>query len=379
MTKIYLIAGEPSGDVLGAKLITSLKRVFPDLQLYGIGGESMRSKGFESLFDISPLSVMGLFEVIPSIPEILFLEHQLIQDILEKNPDIVITIDSYSFSSRIHKKLVSKGIKIKHVHVVAPQVWAWKAHRAQQVYKFFDHLFCLLPSEPQLFEPHGMKCTYIGHPITEDNFFQRNKVDCKQKLSLDKDAQVVSVLFGSRKNEVHYLLPILKKAIEDFSKIRKNVFVLVPTVDTVQEKIKKELKGWKVPHKIITGEENRHLAFCASDMAVAASGTVSLELAIAKVPHVIVYKVNCLTGWLARKILKIKYVNLINILSGKEIIPELLQDKCTSQEVLFALQRLVFDPFQKTNEILQLLGLGDKLKPTEKIALKVKELIDKND
>ena len=132
MTKIYLIAGEPSGDVLGAKLITSLRCVFSDLTLYGMGGESMRAKGFESLFDISPLSVMGLFEVIPSIPEILFLEHQLIEDILEKKPDIVITIDSYSFSSRIHKKLVSKGVGIKHVHVVAPQVWAWKAHRAQQ-------------------------------------------------------------------------------------------------------------------------------------------------------------------------------------------------------------------------------------------------------
>jgi len=374
MTKIYLVAGEPSGDVLGAKLIESLKRAFPDVQLFGIGGESMAGQGFHSLFDIKPLSVMGLMEVVPSIPKVLNCLNQVVADIIEVQPDIVMTIDSYSFSIRVHKKLKALKVPFKHVHVVAPQVWAWKAGRVKDVAKFIDHLFCLLPYEKKYFESL-VPCTYVGHPIVENGFYLWHKSDCRKMLGIAQEITVLTMLPGSRRSEVKYLLPLFKQAVSQFVVGRPNVFVLVPTVQTVAETVKESLKDWSVPHMILEGQDRRYQGFVASDMALAASGTVSLELAMAGVPHVIAYRVNRLTAWMAKRWLKIKYVNLINLISDKEVIPELLQEKCSVRELVFALQQLTFSPHQETKWALKQLGFEQEYTPTQRIALTVKEIL----
>jgi len=374
MTKIYLVAGEPSGDVLGAKLIGALRAQFPDVQLFGIGGESMEAQGFHSLFDIKPLSVMGLLEVVPSIPKVLKCLNQVVDDIIKVQPDIVITIDSYSFSIRVHKKLQALNVPFKHVHVVAPQVWAWKAGRVNDVAKFMDHLFYLLPYEKKYFEGI-VPCTYVGHPVVENDFFKKNKTDCRVALGIPKEAIVLTLLPGSRRSEVKYLLPLFKQAVSQFVAERPNIFVLVPTVQTVGDRVKQALKDWTVPHMILEGQDRRYQGFVASDMAMAASGTVSLELAMAGVPHVIVYRVNPVTAWIAKKLLKIKYVNLINLLSDKEVIPELLQEKSSVRELVFALQSLTFSPHQETKWALKLLGFEQEPLPTQRIALVVKEIL----
>ncbi|MGN1063497.1 MAG: lipid-A-disaccharide synthase, partial [Alphaproteobacteria bacterium] len=166
--KVYLIAGEPSGDLLGSRLMRALKKQTSNGVCFtGVGGETMQAEGLRSLFDIADLSVMGLVEVIPGLPKILRHMGEVVRDIEKQQPDIIITIDSYSFSAAIHKRLKKRGCTIPHVHYVAPQVWAWKKGRAKKVAHFMDHLFCLLPGEPAYFAPYGMAATFVGHPVVE--------------------------------------------------------------------------------------------------------------------------------------------------------------------------------------------------------------------
>ncbi len=365
---IYLVTGEPSGDLLGARLMRAMKKKYQDkVSFIGVGGESMIREGLNSLFNIKDLAVMGLAEVIPSIPLVLKRLNQTVQDIIDKKPDIVMTIDSFSFSARVHKKLKKLKFKNPHVHCVAPQVWAWKKGRAKKVGSYMNHLFCLLPYEEQYFTPYNMPTTFIGHPVIEGGADSGNASLFKQTHNIPDNTTVLTMLPGSRKNEVAFLMDMFMKATENLQQKHKNLFVVIPTVATVSDKLKNMLKNWDIPHVIVEGEQARYDAFAASDVAMAASGTVSLELALAGVPHLIAYRVNKLTGILAKKLLKIKYVNLINILSDKEIIPELLQEKCTIQNLTDTIELLLKNKTQAVDESLKQLGYGQALSPSEKM------------
>jgi len=376
--KVYLIAGEPSGDLLGSRLMRALKKqTNGQVRFMGVGGETMEKEGLKSLFNIKDLAVMGFMEVIPSIPKILKHLDEIVKDIKTKKPDIVMTIDSYSFSARVHKKLKAAGYEKPHVHCVAPQVWAWKKGRAKKIAKFVDHLFCLLPNETSYFEPYGMATTFIGHPVIEGGADKGNKAAFCKKYKINPKATVLCMLPGSRKNELKYLLPIFKESVEELQRKIPNLFVVIPTVQTVADKLRKGLNYWQVPHLIVEGEKERYDAFAAADVALAASGTVSLELAMAGVPHLIAYKVSPLTGFLARHLLKIRFVNLLNILSDREIIPELLQENCTVDKIVEKVRRLLAHPDQKTNQSLKKLGLGAPYSPSDKMASVLRKMVRK--
>ena len=376
--KVYLIAGEPSGDLLGSRLMRALKTQMKNqVRFFGVGGETMEAEGLKSLFNIKDLAVMGFMEVIPSIPKILKHLNEIVADIQRVKPDIVMTIDSYSFSARVHKKLQAIGYEKPHVHCVAPQVWAWKKGRAKKIGQFVDHLFCLLPNEAQYFEPHGMPTTFIGHPVVEGGADKGDGVSFRKKYHIPEKATVLCVLPGSRKNEIKYLLPVFKSSVEELRRYRPDLFVVIPTVATVADRLQQNLKDWSVPYLIVTGEKERYHAFSAANIALAASGTVSLELAMAGVPHLIAYKVSPLTGMIARRLLKIRFVNLLNILADKEIIPELLQENCTVEKVVATLQKLLEHPEQATAESLQKLGLGKPYSPSDKLAEELQKLAKK--
>ncbi len=372
--KVYLIAGEPSGDLLGSRLMRALKKKSKNqVRFMGVGGETMQAEGLKSLFDIRDLAVMGLMEVVPSIPKILHHLNEIMADIQKKKPDVILTIDSYSFSIRVHRKLKKLGIKIPHMHCVAPQVWAWKKGRAKTLGNYIDHLFCLLPNEEKYFTPYGLKTTFIGHPVIEGGADKGNAAAFRKKYGLKKKTPVVVCLPGSRKNEVQALMPFFLKTLEKLATRHKDLFVVFPSVQTVAPQVCEALKHWHIPHTIIMGEQNRYDAFAAAKMAIAASGTVSLELALAKVPHLIAYRLNVLTGYLAKKVLKIKYVNLINLLVNRPIIPELLQENCTVKKLTKTAEKLFKQPTQNTKESLQKLGMGTK--PSEKMAATLLKLI----
>ena len=377
--KIYLVTGEPSGDLLGARLMRAMKSDTA-VDFFGVGGESMQAEGLESLFDISDLAVMGIFEVLPHLPKILTRIRQTLDDIERIKPDIVVTVDSWSFSKQIHLGLIKRNVKIPHIHYVAPQVWAWKAKRADQIKKWVDHLMMLLPFEEKFFAKKGVPFTYVGHPVTEGGADKGSASRFITMHNLSQKDFIFTILPGSRKNEIKYLLPVFEQVVVEMAKKHKNLRVVLPTVETVREKIEPIVAKWKVPVMIVTGELARYDAFAASNLALAASGTVSLELAMASVPHVIAYKMNWLTGKLAAPILKrkIKFVNLINILADKEIIPECLQDDCNLEKIMLELEKVMVDggKEQKQNAqiVMRSLGAGDVLTPSQKAAAVVRKI-----
>lgn len=378
--KIYLIAGEPSGDLLGARFMRAMRRKNPTVSFSGVGGESMAEEGLKSLFNIADLSVMGFVEVLPSIPKILKHLDEIIADIRQKQPDFILTIDSFSFSIRVHKRLKKAGIRILHAHCVAPQVWAWKKERAKTIGRFVDYLFCLLPNEPALFIPYGMPAAFIGHPVIEGGASQGNAVRFRQKHQISRETPIVCMLPGSRKNELAALLPLFQETVAQLAQKTPNLLVVIPTVDTVAARLKDMLKNWPVPHLIITGEQERYDAFAAATAALAASGTVSLELALAGVPHLIAYRVHKLTGMLAKRLLKIRFVNLINLLSNREIIPELLQENCTAENMIEKMTELMYAQHQQdVLPALRRLGYQSEMSPSEKMADIVLNLIQKED
>lgn len=206
--KIYLIAGEPSGDLLGSRLMRALReKTKGNVEFFGLGGDTMEHEGLKPLFDISELAVMGITEVIPSIPRVLSRIKQTVADIVAQKPDIVITIDSWSFCCRIHKALRRLKTGIKQMHYVAPQVWAWKKHRAKTMYKYIDELLTLLPNEPPYFTKHHLQTFFVGHPVIESDVLKADGADFRKKFNIPAEAQIISILPGSRKTEVCKLLP----------------------------------------------------------------------------------------------------------------------------------------------------------------------------
>ncbi len=339
-SKIYLIAGEASGDLLGSRLMKALQRK-GEVEFFGLGGDTMRRSGLDSLFDISELSVMGLTEVIPSIPRILRRIRQVIADIKERRPDVVITIDSWSFSSRIHKALRKLNLPIKQVHYVAPQVWAWKKRRAKTMYKYIDELLTLLPNEEKYFTPYHLTVDFVGHPVIESAALNADGKAFRQRHNIPASAEIISLLPGSRHNEVSRLLPDFLRAAELLYQQNNNLYFILPTVSMVEKKVRAMLQNTNFPLLVVTGEDERYGAFQASSAAIAASGTVALELAICRIPHIIAYKVSPLTYALAKHLVKIKYVNLTNILLNRLVIPELLQYDCTPENIALNIDDLL--------------------------------------
>lgn len=333
MSLVYLIAGEASGDMLGAGLMRALKMQKSEIRFAGIGGDLMHSEGLHSLFPYSELSVMGFLEVLPHIPKFLRLLRETVNDIAAKKPDVIVTIDSPGFNFRLARmlqdNLQTKGIK--RVHYVAPSVWAYKPGRARKTAQLFDLLLTLLPFEPPYFEKEGLKTVFIGHPVLweEHNgdvalFRTRHGIAAGEKILL--------VLPGSRAGEVKRHLPIFLAAAEGIGGFR----IVVLASPQVKEQIKAGLPQGVILCDIAEKQD----AFDAATMALSKSGTITLELAAHNVPTVVAHKTSFLSAWLLRKMILIRYASLINIAVDKEILPELLQEKCTVENITQALNHL---------------------------------------
>jgi len=378
---IYLIAGEASGDLLASRLMTALKdKTDGKVAFAGVGGATMKEQGFNTLFDNSELAVMGLAEVLPRIPKIMRLIRQVISDIKAKQPDIVITVDSWGFSDRIHRRL--RGINIPHIHYVAPQVWAWKARRAAKMASKVDGLLTLLPFENKYFTKYGIDTVCVGHPVVEGFISATVKKDFKKLHNIPQSAKVLCVLPGSRHNEIRYLLPVFAKTVKLMQDKYPDLHIVIPTVAAVAKDVENAVSSWQ--NTIVLPDiKDKASAFAISDLALAASGTVSLELAMAGVPHIIGYKLSPITAYFAKKILRVKYVNLINIIADKLIIPECLQDYCTPQILFENLRRLLDDKavateqLSEAKEVLAQIGYGGEQTPSAKAADKVLDVIAK--
>jgi lipid-A-disaccharide synthase len=371
---IYLIAGEPSGDVLGGRLMAALREVSGGaVRFAGIGGENMAAHGLASLIPLGDLAVMGLAEVLPRARLILRRVAETVADIQKQRPAAVVTIDSSGFTWRVAKRLRAAGATLPLIHYVAPMVWAWRAGRARRIARWYDHLLVLLPFEPPYFTAVGLAATYIGHPVVESGADRGDGPGFRRRHGIADEATLLTVLPGSRHGEVHRLLPAFAGAVTLLAARHPDLRVVVPSPATVAEHVGEAVKDWPVPVQVVRGEREKYDAFAASNAALAASGTVALELAMARLPAVVAYRVNPLTHALLRRIVKVDYAHLLNLILGRGVVPELIQQDCTAEKLAAAIEHLLVDADAREaqnaacQEGLRRLGLGT-LAPSRRAA-----------
>lgn len=366
LKKIYIVAGEASGDLLGGKLISALKKQNKNLQFRGVGGEKMISEGFSSIFKMSDLSVMGFIEVLPSIPRIYDRLISTVKDIEQYKPDVIITIDSPGFNFRLAAKIRQKmGDSIKLIHYVAPSVWAYRPERVQIVKALYNHLLLILPFEKKYFDKVEMPSTFVGHPILED-----------EPESRKIDEKLLIMMPGSRMSEVRRHLPIFLKSLDIVKREVSDLRVFIPTIPKVRKYIQKKIA--KYPYISFSDDalvKKQQLGkTCA---AVVKSGTSAMEMVANNIPAVVAYKINFLSAMYLKSQLQIKYASIINILQDKEIIKEFLQEKLNpvdlSQEILHLLQDKKYraNLLNEYEEAKKLLIDKSKPAPSEQAALVV--------
>ena len=330
MPLIHILAGEASGDVLGARLIAALRRARPGLEFAGIGGPRMAEQELDSLFPLSDLAVMGLAEV---LPRIVMLRRRLAQaaaDIADRRPDLVVTIDSPGFMLRLLRAIAPLGRK--RVHYVAPQVWAWREHRVREFPGLWDRLLCLLPFEPAFFARHGLEARFVGHPVLESGAGQGDAARFRAAHGVPPDAPVLILMPGSRRNEAPRLLPVFGGTVARLAASMPDLVPMLPVSPVVAGMVERTAAQWPVRPRIVTELADKHDAYAAAahrGAALTKSGTSTLELALAGVPMAVTYRVNPVTAALARRLIRVPHVAMVNLLAEQGLVPELLQADCT--------------------------------------------------
>lgn len=379
--KIFIIAGEASGDIIGSKLMESFKSEMPHLEFHGIGGPQMSLKGIRSIIPINDLSLMGFVEIIPHIFKINKYINHAVKRIMEYEPDMVITIDSPGFNFRVVKALRQKKLDAKFIHLVAPSVWAYNPGRAEKVAKYYDLLLTLLPFEPPLFTKYGMKAEYIGHPIFEQNF-KRNTDKFESKYNIPHDAEVICITPGSREGEIKRHMSIFTSALK-LLQTKYKIFALIPLSKEKDKDIVESIIGDQIPHQCVFSEEKLD-AYSASDVAIAKSGTNVLEIMACDTPAIVAYKVNPISYFYIKLKAMIKHVSLVNIIANKAIIPEFIQNDCTPANLANAIvkyienDRLADIEVTEAQKIMEQIGFRDKTKASKRAAqIIIKEFISR--
>ncbi len=352
---VFLVAGESSGDLLGERLMMALKELRPGVRFAGVGGPRMVRAGLDSLFPMDELAVMGLAEVLPHLPRLMARIRDTAQEVLRLAPDALVTIDSPDFSFRVAKKVKAAGRGIPLIHYVAPSVWAWRPGRARKIASFLDHLLALLPFEPPYFEREGLPCTFVGHLAIEDEGggARGDGQSFRQSHGVSKKRPILCVLPGSRSGEVARLAPVFGQALGLLAGRHPGLLAVVPTVPHVEAAVRKMVADWPVESLVVSGIDDKFDAFAAATAALAASGTVTVELAAAGVPTVVAYRVNAFSAWLARRLIKVDHVSLINIVLDCSVQPELLQDACTPKRLAESTHILLSDDAARRSQIVQ--------------------------
>ncbi len=362
---IYIVTGEPSGDLLGARLMAALtERTGGAARFAGIGGEAMAALGFSSRVPLSELAIMGVAEVLPRAHRILRIVRETIADILAQKPAAVVTIDSSGFTWRVAHGLRRRGSRLPLIHYVAPMVWAWRGGRARRMARWYDHLMTLLPFEPPYFTAVGLSCSYVGHPVIESGADRGDGAAFRRRHDIAAEQKLIVLLPGSRRGEVDGLLPIFGRAVELLAAAHPRLAVVLPTTDNVHARVAETVARWPRPVILLRGSVEKYDAFAAGDVALAASGTVALELALARLPHVVAYRIHAVTHAVVSRVVKIPYAHLVNLVLNRMAVPQFLQDECTPENLAAAALKLLDDGAARAAQIeacaeaLRALGYG---------------------
>ena len=330
MKKIFILTGEPSGDKLASTVIKKLKKKHSDIEYLSVGGSHLNSLGIKSIYDLKEITYIGFTSVILNLFKIRNKINETVKKIIEYNPDILFSVDSPDFTLRVAEKVKSINPNIKTIHYVAPQVWVWREGRVKKFKKFLDHILLLFDFEKKYFDKENIPNTFVGHPLLE--YETKDKIDLSTIISNDK--KIISLFSGSRSSEVNLLLPILIDFINMMNTKFDNLTFVFHATDENKNLISEKINNVNLKNVEVISDENiKKQILNKSTFAVSKSGTVSLEICNAKVPSIIIYKMNFLNFLIVKMLVKIKFANIINIINNKEIIPELIQKECNAKEI----------------------------------------------
>ena len=330
MKKIFVLTSEPSGDKLASTVITKLKQNHTDIEYLSVGGSHLNSLGIKSIFNLNEITYIGFTSVILNLFKIKNKINETVKKIIEFNPDILFSVDSPDFTLRVAEKVKKINPNIKTIHYVAPQVWVWREGRVKKFKNFLDHVLLLFDFEKKYFDKENIPNTFVGHPLLERE--TKDKIDLSNIISNDK--KIISLVSGSRSSEVNLLLPILIDFINMMNAKFDNLTFVFHATDENKNLISEKINNVNLKNVEVISDENiKKQILNKSTFAVSKSGTVSLEICNAKVPSIIIYKMNFLNFWIVKMLVKIKFANIINIINNKEIIPELIQKECNPKEI----------------------------------------------
>ncbi len=382
--RIMVVAAEASGDALGAGLIAELRKQAPDagLTFFGVGGSRMAEHGVISPFDISELSILGMLEAVKAYSRVMKRVRETVAYAQAERPDVVVLVDSWGFTLRVANAIRKVMPQVKLIKYVGPQVWAARSGRAKTLAKSVDLLLALHPMDPPFFEAAGLKTIVVGNPALSIDLGDADPVAFRKRIDL-QDSPLLLVLLGSRPSEIKRLSSLFAETIARLRPSHSNLKLVMPVADTVRDLVERCVTEWPVKPLLVYGEADKHSAMQAATLALACSGTVSTELALAGCPMVIAYKVEPLTYWIYRRISTLKHVTMFNIMADKRIAPEFIQDEATVDNLVQAVDERLVDKALRDKQIAEQFGSLDAMgrgqrPPAEKAAAAVLKFLDLN-
>jgi lipid-A-disaccharide synthase len=361
MSLVYIVAGEASGDALGARLLAALRARDPALAFAGIGGERLAEKGMPSLFPMRELALMGLIEVLPNLRNLSRRMAETVADIAARRPAVIVTIDSPGFAMRLAERVRPLGIPI--VHYVAPQIWAWRPGRVRKIRERVDRILCLLPFEPVIFETAGIPASFVGHPVLESGAELGDATRFRAAYGIAETDRVLLVMPGSRRMEAKRLLPVFGPALRLLADRVPGLRPVIVVSPVVAEAVRAGVAGWPGRPILVETLQGKHDAFAAAAAGLIKSGTSSLEMAVAGVPHIVAYRVNPITAAIVRRLIRVRFASLVNLLAEREVAPEFLQERATPEAMCAALHALLTAPAAAAAQRAAFAGVLDQLHP----------------
>ena len=378
--RIFLLADEPAGDAIGARLIRALRDLGPDgLELAGVGGPRMASCGVPGLFPMQEPSWLACSRMLPPAPRLWRRLRHAANEVDRRRPDLVVTIDSPEFALSLQRRLA--GRPLVRVHYGAPQAWAWGQARAARLARNLDHLLAVLPFEPALFRRYGVPCSFVGHPMVEEVEARGDGARFRRRYQLPAEAPLLCLLPGTAPGEIMQHLPVLERAVARIWRQVSQLRLVLPTHARTAPLVKRRVARWQLPALVLEDRAEHFDAYAASWLAIAAAGDVSLEVALAGLPAITIHRTGALTAWLARRLTRVPHVNMVNLILGRPAIPELLQEDCRPDRIAAAAVRLIGDEALRREQEQALAEAVDRLRgsderpPSQRAAARIVELL----
>ena len=359
MKKIFILTGEPSGDKLASKVIAKVKSSMSDIEFLSVGGEHLNSLGIKSLYDLEEVTYLGFTKVLLNVFKIKKKINETVSKIIEFNPDILFSVDSPDFTLRVAKKVKRLKPNIKTIHFVSPKVYVWRKNRVKHLKTFLDHILLLFPFEKKYFDKENVNSTFTGHPLLEEQ--GKSKIDLSSII--EKGKKIFSIYPGSRLSEINVLSPILFEFIQLMNEKYKDMLFILHSTSEYKQLIQNLLSAEGFMNcEVVSDEKIKSQLLKQSMFAVAKSGTISLEICNAKIPSIIIYKMNKINFFIVKALVKVKFANIINIAADEEVIPELLQSKCNSKSIFNTVEGLLKDQQALENQVSKTQEIISKFK-----------------